>query len=219
MRRFHYSTRGVLIAVMVIAAALGALRANSEIVTGLAMALYAGLLCLAVVGGLVCRGDRRVFWVGFAVFGWAYAIMVFWADPIQGYSSNRITIRSPLPTARLLEWFAGLRSSYAVGSRVMAQWRGGGWYSSTIVEYDSESGLYRVQWDDGSPAEWVNSQQIQYGTGAGIRGGHAILGPLIAAIGGLISGWCFGSHPDSRCRNDDRRTDPPVRSGIQPPDA
>lgn len=189
---------GVLVAVLVIAAALGALRANSEIIAGLAMTLYVGLLCLTVVGSIVCREPRRVFWVGCAVFGWTYALMVYWVDPLPGYSPNRAAVRSALPTARLLEWFASLRSSYAVGSRVMAQWRGGGWYSATIVEYDPDAGLYRVQWDDGSPADWANTQQIQYGTGAGIRGGHAILGPLIAVIGGMISWMCFGPRPNDR---------------------
>ncbi|MGE0607565.1 MAG: hypothetical protein AB7O62_10755 [Pirellulales bacterium] len=181
---------GVLGAVFAIALALGALRANSEVIAALALAIYVGLLCFSLVGALVCNDQRRVFWVGFAVFGWVYAIGVIWSEPATSVG-NRLAVRSVLPTTRALEWLSSMQSTYSVGSKVVAQWRGGGWYTATITAYDAEAGLYNVQWDDGSAAEWVNIHQMQYGGGAGVRGGHAILGPLVGALGGLISCWSF----------------------------
>ena len=36
-----------------------------------------GVLLAAVVGASVAAGRRRAFWLGFAVFGWAYGVLAF----------------------------------------------------------------------------------------------------------------------------------------------
>ena len=46
------------------------------------------LLCLAIVGAVCCRGRERAWWLGVAVFGWAYLrstdVLYFWLkNPVQ----------------------------------------------------------------------------------------------------------------------------------------
>src|SRR5688500_10194300 len=74
MQHIHYSVKTVLIATALLAAGFGALESDSALVASLTFSLHLGLLGVATVGACVARGNRRVFWIGFAVFGWVYSL-------------------------------------------------------------------------------------------------------------------------------------------------
>jgi hypothetical protein len=74
MRRFRFSIAGLLGVVLFIAVALAALRASTD-------AWDSGILGVALLSLLTAtllavhrRDHQRAYWLGFALFGWAYLI-------------------------------------------------------------------------------------------------------------------------------------------------
>lgn len=218
MRHIHFSVKTILIATALLAAAFGALESDSALVASLVFTLNLGLLGVATVGAMVSRGNQRVFWLGFATFGWVYSFVAFgWLSSARispnyvwmgnTYQQNGVrTDRSNLATVMLLDLYATVRKSTSVGTRVMAEWRGAGYWAATIREV--KDGRYRVAWDDGSPDEWVAPHQIQPGTRDIERVGHSIFSPLIGLLGGVICWYLFA----------DRRIDSPLPN-VAPPSA
>ena len=201
MQHIHFSVKTVLIATALLAAGFGALESDSALVSSLVFSLHLGLLCVASVGALVGGGNRRVFWLGFALCGWVYSSIAFgWlssgrASPAYvwmgyGYQQDGTrSDRSNLITNRLLDLYATVRTPRSIGSRVTAEWRGAGYWPATIREV--KDGLYRVGWDDTSPDEWVAPNQIQSGTRDLDRVGHSIFSPLLGLLGGVVCWYLF----------------------------
>jgi hypothetical protein len=91
--RVRVTIRGLIGLVFFVGFALAALRGASLgwATASILLALLA--LCTATLGALTGRGTARVAWVGFAVFGWAYFVLHFWA-PAQwksGYGPAHFT--------------------------------------------------------------------------------------------------------------------------------
>ena len=202
MKHLRFSVTTVLIAVTLLGLAFGALESDSQLVGSLVFTLNLGLLCVAAVGALAALGNRRVFWLGFAVFGWVYSLIAFgWlasatrAYPAyvwlgSGYQQDGYrNANSTLVTNRLLDLYASLRTPRSVGSRVMADWRGAGYWQATIREV--KDGRYRVGWDDGSPEEWLGPNQIQASGRDVDRVGHSVFSPLIGLLGGILCWYMF----------------------------
>ncbi|QDV38247.1 hypothetical protein [Tautonia plasticadhaerens] len=78
--RFRFSIGGMMALVAYCAALFGAAAFLSGVdpvmmtLAGGLMSLELALLCSALLGVAYCRGARRGFWAGFAVFGWALAL-------------------------------------------------------------------------------------------------------------------------------------------------
>jgi hypothetical protein len=77
-RRVHFSIAGLMGAVVVVAVGLAALRDGSRTSAALTFMVIWGTLCLALVGALCRRGIERTWWLGFAIFGYAYLAVIFW---------------------------------------------------------------------------------------------------------------------------------------------
>jgi hypothetical protein len=88
------------------------------------------------VGTFTRRGNSRVFWLGYAVFG-------------GGYTLAAVGYNVPLVTNTVLDWFQQLRTPRFLWAKVSAQWTDGVYYPATIVEI--RGGQYRVAWDGGAP--------------------------------------------------------------------
>jgi hypothetical protein len=92
MRRLRFSIAGLLGVVLFLAVALAALRASTDAwdsgVLGLAL-----LILLTAVLLTTHRTERRAFWLGFSLFGWAYLV-----------ASLIPTIGSRLPTTKALDF-------------------------------------------------------------------------------------------------------------------
>ena len=122
MRTIRFPIAGLMLAVLVVAVALAALRTASETWAGVMFLITCGVLCLAIVG-VVCRdGPKRAWWLGFALFGWGYLLLAQWS-----------TVN--LPTMALLDAIAarlGMQVQFSGGmgggKMSVAPWAGGfGW--------------------------------------------------------------------------------------------
>jgi hypothetical protein len=74
MPRPRVSIASTMAFVVCIAVGFAALRNASRVWAGIVFLLTLGMLCTAVVGACSRRGRARPPWLGFAVFGWAYAL-------------------------------------------------------------------------------------------------------------------------------------------------
>jgi hypothetical protein len=98
MKTIAFSIRGLLAAVTLIAVGLFALLNASPLWDSIIVSLTLLLLLTALLS-LACRpGPRRAFWIGFAIFGWGYLILV--DGPIV---ARDLTVRSNLPTNVVLD--------------------------------------------------------------------------------------------------------------------
>lgn len=94
MGRPRFTLAGLMGAVLVAAVGLAALRNSTESGAGGMLLLTCGTLTLAVVGTIACRGARRIWWLGFGLFGWGYLVL-------SGCGADAASCS--LPTTRLLE--------------------------------------------------------------------------------------------------------------------
>ena len=201
MKHIRFSVAAVLIAVALVGIGLGALESNSALVTSLVFSAHLGWLCVSLVGAFIARGDARAFWAGLASFGWVYSLVAFgFLFPTQRYNTNAYVWwgypsmaqpeqKSELFTSTLLDWYATLRVRPKVGSQVIAQWRGGGYWPAQIQQINGSSIL--VAWTDGSPPEWVTASQIQSHWRDLERVGHSLFSPLAALLGGIVCWYLF----------------------------
>ncbi len=92
MCNIRFPIAGLMLAVLVVALGLAALRNASDIWAGETFLLTCAVLTLAVVG-VACGGDsHRAWWLGFALFGWGYLLLALWSS-------------LDLPTTQLTNWF------------------------------------------------------------------------------------------------------------------
>jgi hypothetical protein len=95
MRRF--SIARLMGVILVVALCTAALREASDHWAGIALAALLVLLATAILQAIYHRATRRAFWMGFALFGWGYLILVMgpWFSEYLG---------PKLPTSLLLEF-------------------------------------------------------------------------------------------------------------------
>ncbi len=66
------SIAGLLAYVMFIAIGLTSLINANRLWFSVMFLIYLGSICFATVGAVLRRGPARAFWMGFALFGWAF---------------------------------------------------------------------------------------------------------------------------------------------------
>jgi hypothetical protein len=72
MRHFRYNIAGALGTILFVAVGFAALREADQLWDSWLFSLTLGLLLVAVLLAARRTGDRRAFWIGFALFGWGY---------------------------------------------------------------------------------------------------------------------------------------------------
>ena len=72
MKRFRYRIASLLILVLLLGVGFAALREANDLWDGCVLTLTIGVLLVSVLLALHRRETTRAFWVGFALFGWAY---------------------------------------------------------------------------------------------------------------------------------------------------
>ena len=72
MHHLRYNIAGALGAILFVAVGFAALREADELWDSWLFSLTLGLLLFAVLLAAHRTGDRRAFWIGFALFGWGY---------------------------------------------------------------------------------------------------------------------------------------------------
>src|SRR5262249_23763078 len=88
--RFRLSIAGMLGVVAVVALWLTSLRVASPFSVSVAATITLGLLLTGVLGALLLRGPGRGFWLGFALFGGVYLLLVLW-DWVGGPLGHDLT--------------------------------------------------------------------------------------------------------------------------------
>ena len=199
MGRFRFSITSFLVVITLVAFGLSAYVAQTEWMGNLTYTLFLSLLCLAAAGAVLVRGSQQRFWLGFAIFGWCYWFIGFDVSVnnnrgyqqfgLWGYSSMPQPAGARLFTSDLLDYSeTHLVARRNVGDKVMAVWRGGGYYPGTIRQIDGNQ--YLIAWDDGSAPHLPPPSSIQPLKLHSRVAGHSVLGSLIALVGGMVvSAW------------------------------
>src|SRR5262245_13573420 len=169
MSRFRFSIATFLTVVTLLALGLAAMASQSRLATSLAYTAFLVLLAVASAGALLATPPKRAFWVGFGIFAWTYWFVRADTPPARRAATQpivtaismftgQLTTRpqssapSSLLTAELMDWLESvMTANLSVGSKVTAQWRGGSYYTGTIVQ--AQDGQYLIVWDDGSPPQ------------------------------------------------------------------
>jgi hypothetical protein len=208
MARFRFSMRNLFLAILVLGLSLAVLQWDSPILASAAFTLFLALLALGLTGALCRRGSARAFWIGFTIFGWVYAEG---AMPVAGGGSSPGTLflgfvsrpyppsqppASPVLLTELLFDYAAVNSQLRVGSKVMAQWRGGSYYEATITAVNN--GEYMAAWTDGSQPSWVSRNQIEITSASGRQAAHSVMAIFFALLGGALaeSFFAWGSREE-----------------------
>lgn len=208
MFRFRFSLLHFLLVITLLAVGLGAFASGSRLAASGAYTLFLGLICLGFAGAVLVHGEARPFWIGFAIFGWAYFFFAFesnsspmpqrsWGSTwLSGISYSYYGSESPgashLITTEIIDFLEDhLTGSRQVGSKVMAQWTSGSYYAGTIQSYDGA--LYTVAWDDGSTPIAVAPSDIKGYTPYARLCGHSLFGSLAGLLGGILAALLFGN--------------------------
>jgi hypothetical protein len=206
----RFSLRALLLAVPIVALATSGFVFNIEWATSLIYTICMSALVLAVVGAAFARGERRLFWAGFAAMGWGYWWLAFETTSSSRNSVNppsgmvwggaayfpNYSARSPIKeyrfvTSDLLDFLDQYSTLHKrPGTRVMAPWGGSTLYPAVILEVAEESCL--VKWDDGAPPTWVSLKQVQPYSGAVSRvAGHSLFCLVFSVVGGALVALLF----------------------------
>jgi hypothetical protein len=216
MSRFRFSLSSFLIVVTLFGCGLAAMVSQSRLATSVAFTAFLVLLCVALAGAIL-GGPNRAFWLGLAIFGWTYWFVEFDAggSSVRPAPTNfRILISQAMAsqpsappasagllTSELMDLLeARITPNRSVGSKVIAQWRGGTYYSGTITE--EKDGQYLIVWDDGSAPQWTPPSQIQPSSPNLRIAAHATLGGLFALLGGVLVALLFGGKLTECKKND-----------------
>lgn len=78
MRVPRFSIAGLMGFVFIVSIGLVSLRWPTPVWAGAIFLMTWGVLSLAVVGAVCRGGPARAWWLGFALFGWGYLLLVFW---------------------------------------------------------------------------------------------------------------------------------------------
>jgi hypothetical protein len=94
MRRLRFSVGGLMVVVLLLAAAFAALRWPTPLMANLWFSLTLSALVLAIPAAVYRRAEDRAFWVGFAAAGWAYFVLALvpWFQSEFGFQLVTTTI-------------------------------------------------------------------------------------------------------------------------------
>ncbi len=76
MKYPQFTIAGLIFVILVIAVALGALLAASPPWAGAMWSLTFFTLICSLLGIALGRGERRAYWLGFALLGWSYLLLI-----------------------------------------------------------------------------------------------------------------------------------------------
>ena len=200
----------LLLAVTLVAAAIAVYQWNQPLVASLTTTASMAVLALSLVGCLVSSREHRVFWIGFAVFGWLFV----WSHAQRPAANppgtafgqgvyQLVLLQQPGLTSQpqtqpslLTDFLFDLINRPGRGDDVHAQWSNGTYYAGKISRVDGRR--YLVAWDDGSPDAWRNRSQILLQRQDGRSAALSMLSMLVALIGAVLSQAVFGRSYSSR---------------------
>src|SRR5262245_19582567 len=155
MGSLRFSLASLVGVVAALAFGLAALRSANQLWASAVFSLTLVLLLAAVLGVSFGHGPGRVYWGGFAIFGWAYLALALGPGFTNVVGPHLLTTKLLTAAERLLP-----QCQFGVGDKVLVQ-RGGGWYRSTILQVIN--GQYLIHYEGYSSAsdELVGSSRIK----------------------------------------------------------
>lgn len=165
MSGLRFSIANLLMAVALIGISLAVLNSTSEVKAGVLIIATLGALLAAVLGVIYRRGAVRAGWLGAAIFGWGYFVVVFspaFPDADEQIHGTLLAFRDRFWTRRVPD------GSDPFNKRT----------KNRDTEYDADTKT-TLAWPS-----W------HHGFGATI---HCVVTWLFALIGGMMGRWFYGT--------------------------
>jgi hypothetical protein len=103
MTHLRISVAGMMIVLIVLAFALASLRFPSDAAAAVVLLATQALLAFAILAVVYRTGERRAFWLGFALFGWGYMALIW--ESWLGQSGDRPEMLTSIALEHVDTWF------------------------------------------------------------------------------------------------------------------
>lgn len=212
---FRFSLAQLAMAMVVVGLGCAAMVSANAFVASLALTVFFLGNLLALTGSFATAGAPRAFWIGMAIFGWAYwwqheptllrddasnryryGGYSYYLSGLSSYSSDASPATPRLASEWILDRLFRLTSQAPkLGDKVVARWMGGSFFPGTVKEF-VESGDLVVQWDDGSAPSNVAPRDVHVEGGGFHVTGHSVFGVFFGLFGGMLGLAFFGPKPE-----------------------
>lgn len=148
---FQFSIKALLGLAAFVAAACAALLNASEWWASATCTITLVVLLVAVLRSVFRRGPSRAFWLGFAIFGWAYVLLTFWPQSDPTSPCQRHLLTTKLSKWAYFELLPLVRTppSEPIPLPPVPRTSGGG---ATVEFRDQVRDEFRLAWDSAVPA-------------------------------------------------------------------
>jgi hypothetical protein len=193
MARFRFSIASLLLAVLTFGLAFAALREPTDPWDSAMLGLSLLLLLISTLFAVHRPGERRAYWLGFALFGWSYFVL-----------SQISTIESRLPTTKGLAYLDSKIADRAFNMTftIATTPTPGGpgqpvqaaafMTTGTTLVTNQATGVRFWNAATGAPMAGPNGTSENF-----VRIGHSLLALVLAMIGGHLSRTLRGSSPSA----------------------
>jgi hypothetical protein len=191
MHRFRFRLGTLLILIIVLGVGLAALRESNDIWDSGVFTLALSALLISILLAIHRNESRLAFWIGFALFGWAYLVMSL----VPSIGSRLITTRA----LALLESKISDRP-IVISGRVWDTWsrnlrQNNQSTNSTSIAFSPQGNLVASE-NQGVIKVWNVSGGNLLGTWSGttenfMRIGHSLFALIAAFVGGRLSGYLY----------------------------
>ncbi len=200
MTRPRVSIAGLMAVVLFCGIGIAAVRSASPLWAGVVVTATLGVMASAILGAIFRQGERRAFWVGFALFGWGYLTLAFgpwFATEVKPLLATSIGIdalharlhpMSSWTTDLVISGTGGVPSNVwpaiaapiQVQGNVQVNGSGALMLPGSNLSSTQPNGLYT--WlITGAPPVGPNQEEFR-------RIGHCLFALLAAVVGGIIAG-------------------------------
>ncbi len=191
MKRFRFHLGSLVTLVLLVGIGLAALRESNAVWDSSIFSVAAGVLSISTLLAIHRTEKKRAFWIGFALFGWAYLGLSL----VPSIESRLITTRglASLPSKIPKSIAGGLANFDYDNDGLMDLAVANGFQLSPFYRKKGNGTFEDLTPADGSKWVWsVNSLVGPRGTTENfVRIGHSLLALVAAFVGGLISRYLF----------------------------
>jgi hypothetical protein len=186
MRRFRFTIGGMLALVVFLAVSIAALREATDLWDSGVFTAALGVLLAAVLLAVHRTGRQRAFWLGFALFGWAYLA----ASLVPPAEARLLTTKGlAYPDSKV----PGRTFAYSVNIR----WPNPGKGNTVQALAFTPDGSDLATNQQGVVRFWNATTGVLLAgpdgtTASFVRIGHSILALLLGFAGGRLSRWLSG---------------------------
>jgi hypothetical protein len=203
MRRIRFTIGGLLVVVVFLAVAIAALREATDLWDSVVFTATGALLLASVLLAVHRSGRKRAYWLGFALFGWAYLA-----------ASLVPAVETRLATTKLLAYVDAKIPGRSVVFTVSFGTSNPNptWGGSQAIAF-SPNGQTLTARTNGTFRVWNAATGALLGGSSGtseafLRIGHSLLALASAVAGGYLSRRLFGGAPGGPSRGQDAPADP-----------